>query len=355
MYKKLVSLVLVLVMAIAVVGCGADTRKSEKQAKDSSGVEVIKIGDTNVTLDYIYLYTIQYIYTYPADADTIAADMDNYKNQILAQIRSDEIQYQVAKEKGIQLTEEEKAEMEQVVDKYYDTFTEKLLNTYGITKDAVSELFKKQRYLTKLNDTTTVELEEKHKKEMAEEVKDKDFYELYYLLFPTVEYDEENIPKTNDKGANIPLKAEEKEAQKKLAEEAMEKLKAGENPEQLAKDYKISDYSDTIRAFKGAYDEGLENLIANLKDGDVSEIYEDDLGYMVVKMIQTKDDEYKEYYAETYAAQKASEEIEQEKAEWLNSIQVDIEKDLDAEVWDSLDISTVAEKMMKLGIVSKAK
>ncbi|MCM1158362.1 MAG: peptidyl-prolyl cis-trans isomerase [Bacteroidales bacterium] len=350
MNKKLASLILVLIMVCACAGCGSS--KGKLPTENSSGVEVIKIGGENITLDFIYLYTIQYIYTYGVNADAFSGDMDNYKSQILSQLRSDEIQYQKAKQEGIELTDAEKEEMNQVVDRYYKTFTEKLLGSYGITKEAVTELFMKQRYLTKLNDETTKELEKEYRKEAEKAVGDKDFYELYYLLFPTVEYDDNGSPKTDENGKYIEYSKEDKEKQKKLAEEAKIKLEAGEEHEQLAEEYGIKEYSDTIRAFKGAYTGGLENLIADLGNGDISEIYEDDLGYMVVKMINAKDEDYKQYYLDSYASQRASEELENKKTEWQNAVELDSKKDFIGDTWDNLDLSEIAKQMEKQGIIS---
>lgn len=347
MYKRLLSWILILVIGCICVGCGGN----QISAENASETEVVKIGNETITLDYIYLYAIQYIYTYKTDEGTISADMSNYKNQILEQLRSDEVQYQKAKEEGIELTEEEEKEMEQVVERYYSTFPEELLGSFGITKEVVTELFMKQRYLTKLSDETTKELENQYQEEAQETLGDKDFYELYYLLFPTIEYGEDGQPVTDDSGKYVEYSEEDKEKQKELAEEAKKKLEEGEEPEKVAGDYGISDYSDTNRAFKGLYNTGLEDLIADLESGDISEVYEDEMGYMVVKMINSKDEDYKQYYIETYAVQKASEELENAKATWLNEAGLRNE-DIIGDVWSGVDISVVAKKMKELGVLS---
>lgn len=356
MWKKIISVVLVLGMILSCAGCGdssgsQNSLNSKISAEDAKNTEVLKIGEETIMLDYIYLYTIQFIYTYGVDEETLAADMDNYKAQILSQLRTDEIQYQYAKNNGIELTEDEKAEMDDVVERYYKTFPEEFLEQYGISKELVTELFYKQRYISKLTDETTKTLQEQYKKEAEKELEDTEFFDLYYLLFPTVEY-KDGSPVTDEDGKYISLSDEEKAKQKELVEKAKERLESGEDAESLAEEYEIEDYSEELRSYKGAYAEDLENLIKDLQSDDVSEVYEDDLGYMVVKMINSNDEEYKEYYIETAATEKASEQLSTEKASWLKFVEVDEENDMIGDTWKNLDVSKIAKAMEKEGILS---
>ncbi len=362
MWKKLMSVALAMSLVFTCVACGdkknADNN-TQSESKSGSGVEVlgedagntevVKIGDEKITLDYLYLYTIQFIYTYKATEDAISNDMDNYKNQILSQLRTDEIKYIYAKNNGIELTDDEKKEMDDVVDRYYKTFSEEFLEKYGISKDTVKNLFYKQRYVSKLNDDTQKSLEEQYQKEAEKELKDKTFFDLYYLLFPTVEY-KDGSPVTDSDGNYTQLSDDKKKEQAELAQEAKKRLEAGEDIEDLEKEYKIEECSEELRSYFGAYTEDLNNLIKDMKNGDVSESYESDLGYMVVKMINNNDEDYKKYYIETAATQKASSQMTVEENKWLASVEVDEEKDMIGDTWKNVDISKVAAAMEEAGI-----
>lgn len=364
MWKKLVSAALALTLVLTCVACG-DTKNSngsnkksdssvEVSAEDTKNTEVLKIGDEKIALDYVYLYVIQFIYTYNATEDTISNNMDSYKNQIISQLRTDEIKYIYAKNNGIELTDDEKTEMDDVVDRYFKTFPKEFLEKYGISRDTVESLFYKQRYISKLNDETQKNLEEKYQKEAAEELKDKIFFDLYYMLFPTVEY-KDGSPVTDSDGKYTQLSDEKKQKQAKDAAEAKKRLEAGEDIQDLEKEYGIEDCSEELRSYFGAYSEDLNNLIKDLQNGDVSETYESDLGYMVVKMVNNNDEDYKQYYIETAAGQKASSQMTVEENNWLASVEVDEEKDMIGDTWSNLDISKVAAVMDKEGISKSGK
>lgn len=364
MWKKLVSAALALTLVLTCVACG-DTKNSdgsnkksdssvEVSAEDTKNTEVLKIGDEKIALDYVYLYVIQFIYTYNATEDTISNNMDSYKNQIISQLRTDEIKYIYAKNNGIELTDDEKTEMDDVVDRYFKTFPKEFLEKYGISRDTVESLFYKQRYISKLNDETQKNLEEKYQKEAAEELKDKTFFDLYYMLFPTVEY-KDGSPVTDSDGKYTQLSDEKKQKQAKDAAEAKKRLEAGEDIQDLEKEYGIEECSEELRSYFGAYSEDLNNLIKDLQNGDVSETYESDLGYMVVKMVNNNDEDYKQYYIETAAGQKASNQMTVEENNWLASVEVDEEKDMIGDTWSNLDISKVAAAMDKEGISKSGK
>ena len=95
MLKRVVSVVLMVSLLLTCVACQgqeSSTKDSKSSsdvkvsAEDAKNTEVVKIGDEKITLDYMYLYVIQFIYTYSATEDTISNNMDGYKSQILSQL-----------------------------------------------------------------------------------------------------------------------------------------------------------------------------------------------------------------------------------------------------------------------------
>ena len=72
-------------------------------------------------------------------------------------------------------------------------------------------------------------------------------------------------------------------------------------------------------------------------------------------MVNNNDEDYKQYYIETAAGQKASNQMTVEENNWLASVEVDEEKDMIGDTWSNLDISKVAAVMDKEGISKSGK
>ena len=125
--------------------------------KNASEVEVLKVGDQKVYLDELNLYGLQYAYTFGLTEENLLSlysetqTNDAYnKEQLLTQIRQAKIEYQTAKEKGIELTDEESEAIETGVTNFMNSMDAGMLEYFGITEDTVRKSFTEQMYNTAL-------------------------------------------------------------------------------------------------------------------------------------------------------------------------------------------------------------
>ena len=344
--KKMTSLFLLAIIIVASMGCDGGSNNVNKTSytqEEAQNIEVLKIGDEIISLDEIYLYTLQYLYTYKIDQKTAGQSVEEHKARIISQLRQEEIKYQVAKSKDIELTEKELEELKRITDNYYKTFGEEFFERYGISQETIENLFIKQKFITELQNRSVLELQDVYKKDAEKKYEDINFYEMYYILFPTVEFDNQDLSKKDENNQYISISKEEKEKQLELAKEAHAKALAGTDMEQLAKEYKVEQYSGSQMGYQDAFSEKLNQLTADMKTGDISDVYEDELGYMVVKMINDNDNEYKNYFMEAYAQTKANDEAVNLEQFWLSQIEIDERGDMIGDVWEKFNIEPIAK------------
>ena len=112
------------------------------------------------------------------------------------------------------------------------------------------------------------------------------------------------------------LSAEKKKEAKKKAQEALEKVKLGEDFAQVAKEYS-EDSSAANGGELGTFGRGqmvteFENAAFAMKDGEISDIVETQYGYHIIKVTKRVDkqesyDEVKDQIKSTLASQKYTE------------------------------------------------
>lgn len=115
------------------------------------------------------------------------------------------------------------------------------------------------------------------------------------------------------------LSAEKKKEAKKKAQEALEKVKSGEDFAQVAKEYS-EDSSAANGGELGTFGRGqmvteFENAAFAMKDGEISDIVETQYGYHIIKVTKRVDkqesyDEVKDQIKSTLASQKYTEYVE---------------------------------------------
>lgn len=335
-YKLLALLATGVCLMGALTGCGS--LKQKYTADEAKALEVMKVGEETVTADELYLYAIQCCYMYGLDEKTAVESLSTYKSAILEQIQSAKAKYQVALTADIEINEEEEKEIDETVDRFYETYSEELFDAYGISRDAVRQLFVEQRYITKLQDKAMTDLTADYMKEAHEQFDDKRFIELYYVTFP--------ISSTDENGAEVAFTDDQKAEQKKKAEEFRQKVIDGGSIEEMAAELGDTVVADTQRTFVGIYKEDLNNILETLENGEVSTIYEDESGYMVMQMKNKNDTEYKDFFIEAYANQEAQNAYTQMESVWVGSMPVE-EDDFIGDTWEKMTLVDIARYMAK--------
>ena len=345
--KIITAIMLACVMLISCVGCGKKTVSVEEAKKNV----VMTLNDYDVTLSEYNLFAIQYMMMQGMNPDDITSDkIDSMKTEIANEIKLEIVEYLLAQQTdGVEVTDDAKAEISTNTDNYIDKMGEDFLSQYGIDKAAVTQLFTEQAYIKALTDKAKQDLADDAYEDNAEKFKDIDFHTVYYALFPSIQYDEDGNAVTDDNGENVSLSDDELKKQKEKAEELQKRAAKGEKLEDLIEEYGISAYSGEERNYQGAYEDKLNQVVDNMKEGDISDVVETDAGYMVVRMDNPKDEDYKEYALHYAAMQTANSSITTLQQSWLSSSGCkDVEPDED--VIKSVDFKGMCQKMKDNGV-----
>lgn len=346
--KKIIAVLLLGCVVIAgCMGCGKKTVSVE----DGKKTVVMKLNDYEVTLSEYNLFAIQYMMMQGMNPDDITSDkIDSMKTEIASEIKLEIVEYLLAQQTdGVEVSDDAKAEITTNTDNYIDKLGEDFLSQYGIDKDAVTQLFTEQAYIQALTDKAKQDLADDAYKDNAEKFKDTDFHTVYYALFPSIQYDKDGNAVTDDNGESVSLSEDELKKQKQKAEELQKRAAKGEKLEDLIEEYGISAYSGEERNYQGAYEDKLNQVVDNMEKGDISDVVETDAGYMVVRMDNPKDDDYKEYALHYAAMQTANSMITTLQQNWVAASGCkDVEPDEDA--IKSVDFKGMCQKMKDNGV-----
>lgn len=336
-------------------GSGSDSISDSESGtviseKADGSTVVMTIEDHQVTLSEVYLFLIQYCYNSSqssalVDETTGAAII----NSTIDEIKLETVEYLLALNMEVKLSVEELEQAQLIADTFYQYFGESFLSRYGIDYEQVKELFVRQAYINGLGNKAREELAEEYKAQYEKDFEDRIFHSVYYVLFPSIQYDEAGNPVMDEEGGYALLSEEELAIQRAKAEELREKVLAGTDMETLAEEYGIAAYSGIERNYDGAYEQSLNDAIAGMEKGDISEVIETEAGYMVVRMDNNNDEDYKEYLISYMAAQSANSLFPSMQENWIT--QSGVESIVpDEAVLSGIDVSVLCKDMEESGL-----
>ena len=271
--------------------------------------------DIDITLEDYYLFMVQYLYNFEIDPATLASPeaVSNANNSILNEIKLETVEYKLALVEEVTPDPVDISDADVKAQSFYDYFGQEFFDSFGISREKVNELFERQVYIEALRQKTLTDLADDYEAEYIDKYGEMKFFQIYYVLFPSIEYDDDNQPVTTSDGAYVSCNEAKLQEQNKLAEElrekALENVENGEtdgNLEELAIEYGVDFVSGTERGYVGAYSKELNELLESMENGDISEVVETEAGYMVVRMDNTDDTEFKDYSIRYMAEQSAS-------------------------------------------------
>ncbi|MBP3468367.1 MAG: peptidylprolyl isomerase, partial [Lachnospiraceae bacterium] len=318
--SRIVSLTLVCGMLLTACNTADGQNVSGNQSGGAVAVEanqeiastqLMTIEDYTIYMPDLYLYLIQYIYNNGVKADQLD-DMTKASiiNSAINQMKLETVEYLLALQSDITLTEEQEQMITDTSSRFYNTFGAEFLAAYGIDEECVYRLFERQLYISGITNKAMQDMTADYLEQYQEEYADLQFHSVYYALFPSIQYDEEGNIVKDDDGNAIPLTEEEMEAQLALAEEFHQRAVEGQasgdaaaTMEMLVAEYGIGYCSGIERNYTGAYVQELNDVISGLKEGDISDVVKTDAGYMIVRMDNTNDEDYKEYMISFLAQQ----------------------------------------------------
>lgn len=328
--KKYLMAVLALVLCVSmlVTGCGNGKSGGNGQngKTDPAQTLVLKVGDEEIYLNEMNFYALSFAQSYGIDENadldafysTDYPTMDDaYKSQFLIGVRQSKILYIKAVEEGITLTSEDEELVTQSMDKFRNMYGEDTLSGYGIDDDTLKKICTEMQMVAKLQNKLSENAQ-------YEEV---DYGSFYNIVLLTIEVDEDGNAVVDSDGNYIPLSDEKKDEQKANAEEILARLKNGEDAEALIEEYKISDASSLLHATT----ESLTKTYG-LKDGEISDIIDNDYGYKIVKIVSLHDEDYTATVNEYNKSNASSEAVDAQMNAWFDEFVIN-EDDLDADVW----------------------
>lgn len=190
--------------------------------------------------------------------------------------------------------------------------------------------------------------------DVEEKVKDYNFMVFDYILFPTVETTEDDTPATNTDGSYKYVDDAAKQKAKENAEALLKELEAGGDAETLATKYGVSNYYFERTGYVGSFTDSINKAVENMKAGDCSGVLEEKLGYAVIHMKSDHDEELLKNYAYAVASDTVDDQFDKLEEQWLSTIEVDTEKDMEGTVWADYDLSGLAQSLADGGLLNGA-
>ena len=310
--KKIFTLILCLMMTVSLLGCS--NKKNEAVATVNG--ETITLGNYEKLLALNKLSMESYYGSdiWSKEVEDGKTYKDTLKDMVLQTMISSEVVYQQAKKDKILPTDEQ-------VQEQIDSFNEQVKNDKEyqnkLKKMGIDEEFLKYQFSRDLANnnlkakfTDDTKISESEMKKYYEENKD-DFYTdtvtASHILLKTID----------DNGNE--LSDEKKKEAKKKAEEALKKVKSGEDFAQVAKEYS-EDSTASNGGELGTFGRGqmvseFENAAFSMKPGEISDIIKTQYGYHIIKVTERVDeqksyDDVKDEIKSTLASQEYSKYIE---------------------------------------------
>lgn len=357
--KKILAASLLAVLAFtSLAGCaGGSGGASNYSQEEYATTKVMKVGEQDIYLDEVNFYIIQELIMQGASPKTISVNEEAYKNEVLAMIRERVIMYNVVVNNDVELEQEDLDTAKTLEDNFRALVPQEVLDEYGISDDLIRRLFQEQAAIEKFQAEIQSDMGEQIYNDFLEAYADYSFHEAYYMIFPTVEVDDEGNPKTSDEAASnggtayVYLSDEEKAKVKENAEAAVAELRSGKDVDAVAEAYGVTPYSSELSGYVGMYSDDMNQALDGLKTGECTDVMEDVLGYTVTYMRSADNEDLKATYVYYLATENLNIEYETLRQRWLSTIAVDPVNDMEGDVWENYSLSVVLDSLVDAGVL----
>lgn len=345
--KRLVAGVMLIALAVtSLTGCDktgdSATNTDAVGMENSSETKIMVVGERDVYLDEALVYTFQNIYLRgTASADWTENHSIAVKQEVISSIREAKILYKVACDNGYTLDESDYETVDVTSSNFEKTFGQELLDKYGITHDTIYMVFEEQALVSKFETEIKNDMGQSINDDLTAAYADYQFNTLYYMMFPTIEKDDADQPKLDENGNYIPLSDEDKAAVLEQAEAALEELRGGADYLEVADKYGITNYCSETSGYIGSYSDELNEALKDLGDGECTDIMEGEMGYSIVYVVVADDETLKTSYVYMLASEATDSEYEVLRNNWLATVPVDAEGDMEGTAWEDLDVKSI--------------
>lgn len=201
----------------------------------------------------------------------------NVKETVLAKIAQIKTMYLMAREREIQLTEQEAAQVENAASAYYNSLNTKEVELLGVTLDTIRELYQEYAMAQKVYQSIIQDINPEISDDEARIIT------VQHILIKTYDLDSD--------GSRVPYSTQNKTDAYEKAVEIQTKAVGGEYDfEELAAQYS-EDETITYSFGKGEMDQSFEDAAFQLETNAVSGVVESEAGYHIIKCINTFDRE----------------------------------------------------------------
>lgn len=309
--KKIFTLIICLMMTVSLIGCS-----SENKIVATVNGQDITLGNYEklLALNKSSMETYYGSDIWSQEVEDGKTYEEMLKEVVLETMIGSEVIYQQAEKDKVAPTDEQ-------IQEQIDSFNESMKNDTDsqeeFKKMGIDEEFLKFQFARDLANTNLQEKFEEDTKISEDEMKK--YYEENKDDFYTDTVTASHILiKTIDDDGNELSDAKKKEA-KKTAEEALAKVKAGEDFAEVAKEYS-EDSSASSGGELGTFGRGkmvteFEDAAFAMKAGEISDIVETEYGYHIIKVTERVDkqetyDDVKDQIKTTLASEKYTEYVE---------------------------------------------
>lgn len=360
--KVIASIIAMSMAAMTLSGCSNGLSSSKKTSsnvgtmtqEEASSTKAMVIGDYDIYMDELLVYAIQAIVTNNGTAASVKSNPDTYKEQTLSLIRTTKILYDVTQHNDVTLDDGDMETTNNTINNFLKSMPDGLLEKYGISEDVVRKVFTEQTYVSKFENDIKNDMGKTAQDDIEEKIKDYNFTIFDYILFPTVETTSEDVPATNTDGSYKYVDDATKAKAKENAEALLKELEAGGDAASLATKYGVSNYYFERTGYVGSFTDSVNKAIENLNNDDCSGVLEEQLGYAVIHMKSAHDEELMKNYAYAVAKDTVDTQFDDLEQQWLSSIEVDTEKDMEGTVWADYDLSGLAQALEDGGALSSS-
>ncbi|MDD6627377.1 MAG: peptidylprolyl isomerase [Lachnospiraceae bacterium] len=287
--------------------------------------EVFRIESSSCTLPEImvYLTNIQNRYesvygTEIWDAHTNGVTLEeNVKDIALAQIARIKTMNLMAEKYEVQLSEEEKAQVENAAKAYYTSLNATEIEKMGVTEKTISELYSEFALAQKVYQYTIRDINPEISDDEARTIT------VQHILIKTYALD--------GTGKKIEYTEKARQDAYKTACEVLELARNGEDFDELIRKYSEDDKS-TYSFGKGDMDPAFETAAFNLGTDEISDIVESEYGYHIIKCLTTFDKEETDANKIKIVEQRREEAFGQEYDAYVATLT----RNLNEELWDSV-------------------
>lgn len=328
--KKMAVFLIGLLCILTLVSCGKkDNEETEKI--------VYKFGDAAITYGefYIYAKTVEEDYqkTYGNGIWSLELTTDDGKSSVrdvtiqdlIANINRVKVLVAQSEDMKIFLSDNEKAEAENMAENFYKGLTEKDISETEVTRELVVRVIEDNLIADKVYKQIIADYDFEISEEEARMTT---FYDMVFECY-----------KAKKDGTVEEYTDEKKAAQLQKANEALSSLAQDEDVtyDVIVDKYDLqysASYTMSRTELIEEYGESVADKILELSDGEISTVIQSEYGYHIFKMLKANDEELTKKNKETIIAQKQKEYFNGVYEEWAKKYEshFNIDEDVNMEL-----------------------